>query len=277
LKCCRGTSYKRKPTSQYNCKAGRCSSCENACKRCGCACDGINPASVKKRKSINYVVCPEPRQSLEREVRKGTDKLNAEAILADQTDSNSENEKLSFIGAHELFEMFGISKTKLGNLPNIETRNKDANFLETPSGPFSTMVNAIHSVSRSVASVLIPADPDGLMTKFLDSCSKNRVPVNPERFEAAATQVYMNAQRGSKEKRVAQAVLAKVISNDRHKYLKSKIPGFHFQRKAVSRGRIDFEFLSENGNLPVINWSSQKPMWQQSKIVWTKIQASSQV
>eukprot|EP00731_Ephydatia_muelleri_P003208 Em0001g3208a len=133
------------------CKVGSCPLCGSACKRCGCACDGVEPGVALARSSgqrgpKRLSTGSEQREAAKRariEIAKATD-LEERTIGTEPTVKQVET-------VHDLWQAFGWSQATKKKLPNEDLRKGDVLLKESGGSGWSTMVQSVLAAVESVA------------------------------------------------------------------------------------------------------------------------------
>ena len=101
--------------SKCKCKVGSCLLCGSRCKRCGCACDGIEPAVALARmtgqrgplkRSLNNSAAE--RDHLEREAAKRARMEISKSVELEESDTDPTVKP--FHNINDLWEAFGLSE-----------------------------------------------------------------------------------------------------------------------------------------------------------------------
>ena len=155
------------------CKVGSCPLCGSACKRCGCACDGVEPGVALARSSgqrgpKRLSTGSEQREAAKRariEIAKTTD-LEERTIGTEPTIKQVET-------VHDLWQAFGWSQATKKKLPNEDMRKGVVLLKESGGSGWSTMVQSVLAAVVRCAEILYPANSDSLLEEVAARLSQS--------------------------------------------------------------------------------------------------------
>ena len=205
------------------CKVGSCPLCGSACKRCGCACDGVEPGVALARSSgqrgpKRLSTGSEQREAAKRariEIAKATE-LEERTIGTEPTIKQVET-------VHDLWQGFGWSQATKKKLPNEDLRKGDVLLKESGCSGWSTMVQSVLAAVVRCAEFLYPANSNSLLEEVATrlSQSSSSITTKDENRVTENTIMIMNAsQKRSIQARVARAILVKGLPGHRIQSLK---------------------------------------------------------
>ena len=148
-----------------NCRVGRCDKCPSLCKRCGCSCDGIDPAVALSRKrgrpTLQNTVGKTPRKAAKKS-RKMTSLISSPPSIAlKETRENIASDSHRARDINDIWNFFGLTEGSRSNLPNKELRKEKDLRSKDPHG-WSTVVQATLKSTAQVAEILYPGDSSEL-------------------------------------------------------------------------------------------------------------------
>mmetsp|Transcript_2001 Transcript_2001/g.3220 ORF Transcript_2001/g.3220 Transcript_2001/m.3220 type:complete len:156 (-) Transcript_2001:2931-3398(-) len=154
--------------AKCNCKVSTCSKCPSLCKRCGFACDRVDPEVARARKRGRQKQTGSARKAK----KKAKTRVHASIVEEKKAEGcpcpkcgsgNGSYNRDSWIQTHlttiqDVWEAFGFSKWRKKKLPSKETGTNNPNLAReaeenaTKSG--STLVQSVMAAAERVALIL---------------------------------------------------------------------------------------------------------------------------
>lgn len=194
------------------CKRGPCPTCDAACRRCGCACDGVDPAVALSRgrghrgpnkHKAAAPPSPEATPVEAKRARRGGDD-------DDDDDDHAEGELYDIGG---VWRAFAFSAAQRKKLPSRKAR-EDGTVPAKSSG-WSTLVQSVLTAGTRVAEIIYPGGVQEVLITVAERIMGSSPVVRELRTlkEVLAT-VERASPPGSVQRRVVRAVMAKGLSTD---------------------------------------------------------------
>ena len=217
------------------CKVGSCGDCGASCRRCGCACDGVSPEVALARRRGHRGRGKSARPSWERT----PPPAKVLKVSAPFTDDLEDTE--------EVWTAFGFTPAMKKKLPSKNDRQHGTADSDSPG--WRALRQRMVDANATLAKILYPGDPQALLSETGKKLCNTR-----RRFDAHMSMVGLvvdiakKSKRGSKEGRVAKAILAK--TRGIRATLKSTW-NLHFRGKAEHRAYDDFNSIMNTGAVPI--------------------------
>ena len=132
------------------CKRGRCHECGSSCKRCGCACDGVSPATALSRSPGQRGCGKWPRMEIERDD-------DSEDESPDKRSCAEIN--LPLRSREDVWEAFGFNDSQLKKLPSKTDRSKG----QATATQRAHLARIVARAATRVAEILFPGDTSTLL------------------------------------------------------------------------------------------------------------------
>ena len=155
------------------CKVGSCPLCGSACKRCGCACDGVEPGVALARSSGQRGPKRLSTGSEQRDAAKRARIETAKATEQEERTIGTEPSIKQVETVHDLWQAFGWSQATKKKLPNEDLRKGDVLLKESGGSGWSTMVQSVLAAVVRCAKILYPANSDSLLEEVAARLSQS--------------------------------------------------------------------------------------------------------
>ena len=177
------------------CKVGGCPDCDSDCRRCGCACDGVDP-SVAASRGRGRPAGRAPRKSKATGARRGRPRLERPQTQIDDVAT--------------LWFGHGLSQPTFRQLPS--KRSRDEGTVDEGSRGFAAMAAGLSKIVRRSAELLYPGGSNVLTQRLSAKLCKpveKYTTKDVEKIGDFLASVYKKGAKASIQKRVVRAVLLK--------------------------------------------------------------------
>lgn len=202
-------------TMSCSCKVGACRApgCESKCRRCGCACDGVDPAVAKSRKRGSQAGKRKAVLPAVKETRKAANLAQARIAesLAGEAPSTAELATGPVETVSDIWNAFGYSSAQRKKLPSFKARSSPR--VDDVRAGWPTLVQSVLTAATRVSEILHPGNPQALLEAVARKIL-GKEPSDKELQNVASTMGDMirKASPGSTEMRILRAAAVKGFS-----------------------------------------------------------------